>query len=163
MQISFPMPPNPAMICKRPARAAHLAWQPPLSTQKSQQGAQCHAKRRTPTQNSIMKPYSREAQSEVTTTVHAPDAELKIPALPLQYFSIRERCTIKSMNLFSHQRPLTSCQKRAANNPRTTVVQRPTNGETPATIASMISWYYFVKSDTNQSEGCKDALVITRK
>mmetsp|Transcript_32473 Transcript_32473/g.67153 ORF Transcript_32473/g.67153 Transcript_32473/m.67153 type:complete len:89 (+) Transcript_32473:60-326(+) len=46
------------------------------------------------------------AQSAATTTEQAPDAEEQIPALS---------------------------PKAAAKNPRTTVVHKPTNGETPAT------------------------------
>ena len=85
--------------------------------------------------------YLREAQSDATTTVHAPDAELHIPALPRALFVMcivsnymRHLNKVLFVNcsyigfVFTHRPP-----KRAARKPRTTVVQRPTRGETPAT------------------------------
>ena len=70
-----------------------------------------------------------DAHNAATTTEHAPDAEEQIPARP---------------------------PNRAAKNPNTTVVHRPTNGETPATNENETA------SGTMAKETAKPAVMAVR-
>ena len=82
IRISLPMPAEPAMIWISPARVAHPAKYPLPSIESREKWLWINDHRCDTESIDSEIENSRDAHSDATTTVHAPDAELHIPALP---------------------------------------------------------------------------------